>query len=151
MRIAVTGLTGFIGRHVLSELSRHKVDVVALVRDAGNAKPKKGDHASIYTLPLHFKKVLKGSHGGSAMPHVDIPNYLRLVQAGKMNLVGLITHEFKLDSINEAIELVRSGNTGRVVLAMDDTEQSENRRGYAGPIPGGVRPQLDWNLRKVVL
>jgi dTDP-6-deoxy-L-talose 4-dehydrogenase (NAD+) len=33
MRIAVTGLTGFIGRHVISELSRYQVDVVALVRD----------------------------------------------------------------------------------------------------------------------
>ena len=80
--------------------------------------PKKGDHASIYTLPLHFGKVLKGSHGGSAMPHVDIPNYLRLVQAGKMNLEGLISHEFKLDDINEAIQLNRSGNAGRIVLVM---------------------------------
>ena len=87
--------------------------------------PRKGDHASIYTLPLHFNKVLKGSHGGSAMPHVDIPNYLRLVQAGKMKLEGLITHEFKLDNINEAIALVRSGIAGRVVISMDKREQSE--------------------------
>lgn len=36
-RVVVTGATGFIGRHVLSELTRHSVDVVALVRDAGNA------------------------------------------------------------------------------------------------------------------
>jgi S-(hydroxymethyl)glutathione dehydrogenase/alcohol dehydrogenase len=62
---------------------------------------------------------MKGSHGGSASPHVDIPNYLRLVQSGKMKLEGLITHEFKLDDINEAIQLVKSGNAGRVVLDMD--------------------------------
>ncbi len=80
--------------------------------------PKKGDNVSIYTLPLHFKKVLKGSHGGSAVPHVDIPNYLRLVQAGKMKLDGLITHEFNLDDINESIKLVKSGQAGRIVLAM---------------------------------
>lgn len=80
--------------------------------------PRKGDHASIYTLPLHFKKVLKGSHGGSTSPHVDIPNYLRMVQSGKMNLDGLITHEFKLDDINEAIQLIKSGSAGRVVLSM---------------------------------
>ena len=36
MRIAVTGATGFIGRHVLSELTSHSVDVVALVRNSGN-------------------------------------------------------------------------------------------------------------------
>jgi dTDP-6-deoxy-L-talose 4-dehydrogenase (NAD+) len=32
MKIAVTGATGFIGRHVLSELVSHPVDVVAVVR-----------------------------------------------------------------------------------------------------------------------
>jgi len=25
--------------------------------------PKKGDNVSIYTLPIHFNKVLTGSHG----------------------------------------------------------------------------------------
>ncbi len=80
--------------------------------------PKKGDNVSIYTLPLHFKKVLKGSHGGSTLSHVDIPNYLRLVQAGKMKLDGLISHEFNLDDVNEAIQLVKSGEAGRVILSM---------------------------------
>ena len=32
MKVAVTGATGFIGRHVLSELVSHAVDVVAVVR-----------------------------------------------------------------------------------------------------------------------
>ena len=81
--------------------------------------PKKGDNVSIYTLPIHFNKVLKGSHGGDAVPHVDIPRYIRLVEAGKLKLDGLITHEFKLDDINEAIQLVRSGGAGRVLVVMD--------------------------------
>ena len=80
--------------------------------------PKKGDNVSIYTLPLHFKKVLKGSHGGSTLPHVDIPNYLHLVKAGKMKLDGLITHEFSLDDINEAVQLAKSGEAGRVILSV---------------------------------
>lgn len=33
MKVAVTGATGFIGRHVLSELVSHPVDVVAVVRE----------------------------------------------------------------------------------------------------------------------
>jgi nucleoside-diphosphate-sugar epimerase len=37
MRIAVTGAAGFIGRHVLAELSKHPVDVVAVVRKDGPA------------------------------------------------------------------------------------------------------------------
>lgn len=34
MRVAVTGASGFIGRHVLAELNRHQVEVVAVTRDA---------------------------------------------------------------------------------------------------------------------
>jgi S-(hydroxymethyl)glutathione dehydrogenase/alcohol dehydrogenase len=82
--------------------------------------PTKGNNISIYSLPLHFKKVLKGSHGGDAEPHLDIPRYIRLMHAGKFDLAGLVTHEFKLEQINEAIALVRSGNAGRVLVAMDE-------------------------------
>lgn len=82
--------------------------------------PKVGDHISIYSLPLHFRKVLTGSHGGSAEPHVDIPRYLRLMQAGRLDLAGLVTHEFKLEQINEALAVVRSGEAGRVLVAMHE-------------------------------
>ena len=34
MKIAVTGATGFIGRHVLTELARHDVEVIAISRHA---------------------------------------------------------------------------------------------------------------------
>ena len=80
--------------------------------------PKKGDNITIYSLPLHFKKVLKGSHGGGTKPDVDIPRYLRLMEAGKLSLDGIVTHELKLEQINEAIEIVRSGDAGRVLIAM---------------------------------
>ncbi|MBI4963462.1 MAG: zinc-binding dehydrogenase [Desulfomonile tiedjei] len=80
--------------------------------------PTKGNKVSIYTLPLHFKKVLSGSHGGSAEPHVDIPRLVGLWRAGKLNFDGLITHRFSLDRINEALDLVRSGEAGRVLIAM---------------------------------
>lgn len=81
--------------------------------------PRKGDNISIYSLPLHFKKILAGSEGGDAEPHNDIPRYVRLVQAGKFNLDGLITHEFRLEQINEAIALVRAGEAGRVLVTME--------------------------------
>jgi S-(hydroxymethyl)glutathione dehydrogenase / alcohol dehydrogenase len=81
--------------------------------------PRKGDNVTLYTLPLHFKKVLTGSHGGSAEPHVDIPRYVRLMRAGRMTLDGLVTHEFPLDQVNEAIATVRRGEAGRVLLKLD--------------------------------
>jgi S-(hydroxymethyl)glutathione dehydrogenase / alcohol dehydrogenase len=80
--------------------------------------PRKGDNVSIYTLPIHFKKILKGSHGGNAVPHMDIPRYIRLVETGCLKLDGLITHEFKLDDVNEAIQTVRRGEAGRVLISM---------------------------------
>ena len=80
--------------------------------------PRKGDNISIYSLPLHFNKVLTGSHGGDAVPDVDIPRYIKLINAGKMTLDGLITHEFELDDINEALDLFRSGEAGRCVISL---------------------------------
>jgi len=81
--------------------------------------PRKGDNISIYSLPLHFNKVLTGSHGGDAVPDLEIPRYIRLMKADKMTLYGLITHEFTLDEINEALDLFRSGEAGRIVINLN--------------------------------
>jgi S-(hydroxymethyl)glutathione dehydrogenase / alcohol dehydrogenase len=75
------------------------------------------EKVTISTLPIHFDKVLTGSHGGDARPHVDIPRIIRLVQAGKLSFDGIITHEFPLADINAALDLVRSGKAGRVLVA----------------------------------
>jgi S-(hydroxymethyl)glutathione dehydrogenase / alcohol dehydrogenase len=74
------------------------------------------EKVTIYTLPIHFNKVLTGSHGGSAQPHVDIPRLIRLVRAGRVSLEGIITHEFPLADINAALDMVRSGAAGRVLV-----------------------------------
>jgi S-(hydroxymethyl)glutathione dehydrogenase / alcohol dehydrogenase len=76
------------------------------------------EKVTISTLPIHFDKVLTGSHGGDARPHVDIPRIIRLVQAGKLSFDGIITHEFPLSDINAALDLVRSGKAGRVLVAL---------------------------------
>ena len=78
--------------------------------------PNKGDNISIYSLPLHFNQVLTGSHGGDSEPDLDIPRYIRLMEASKMTLDGLITHEFALDEINDALDLFRSGEAGRIII-----------------------------------
>lgn len=81
--------------------------------------PRHDDPITIHSLPLHFGKVLTGSHGGDSKPHEDIPKLAALVRAGKLNLDGLVTHEFPLDDINDAIALVLSGEAGRVLLRMN--------------------------------
>jgi S-(hydroxymethyl)glutathione dehydrogenase/alcohol dehydrogenase len=74
------------------------------------------EKVTISTLPIHFNKVLTGSHGGDAVPHVDIPRLIKLVAAGKLSFDGIITHAFPLDEINAALDLVRSGAAGRVLI-----------------------------------
>ena len=82
--------------------------------------PNKGDNISIYSLPLHFNKILTGSHGGDAIPDLEIPRYIRLMEANKMSLDGLITHEFSLDEVNEALDLFRSGEAGRILISLNN-------------------------------
>jgi S-(hydroxymethyl)glutathione dehydrogenase/alcohol dehydrogenase len=74
------------------------------------------EKVTIYTLPLHFHKVLTGSYGGSAVPQTDIPRLVRLNQEGRITFDGIITHEFALDDINIALDIVRSRTAGRVLL-----------------------------------
>jgi S-(hydroxymethyl)glutathione dehydrogenase/alcohol dehydrogenase len=74
------------------------------------------EKVTLYTLPLHFNKVLTGSEGGQCVPDVDIPRIVRLSDAGKLSFDGLVTHEFPLDRINDALDVVRSGNAGRVLV-----------------------------------
>ena len=37
------------------------------------------------------RKRITGSHGGESLPDIDIPSYVRLCQAGKLDLKGLIS------------------------------------------------------------
>ncbi len=63
----------------------------------------------INTLPLHFGKILKGSHGGDSKPAEDIPRYLAMMRDGKFDARGFVSHRFKLDEINDAIARMRDG------------------------------------------
>jgi S-(hydroxymethyl)glutathione dehydrogenase/alcohol dehydrogenase len=81
--------------------------------------PSKGDNVSIYSLPLHFNKILTGSHGGDSAPDLEIPRYIKLIEDGKMTLDGIVTHEFGLNNINEALDLFRSGEAGRIIINLN--------------------------------
>ena len=82
--------------------------------------PRSGNNINIYSLPLHFGKIIKGSHGGESVPHIDIPRYQKLLNAGYIELKSLITERFSLEDINTAIQRMRSGKlTGRCVIKME--------------------------------
>jgi len=82
--------------------------------------PHKGDNINVHTLPLHFGKYLSGSHGGEGDPNLDIPRYHNLFRNNKIKLNELISDEFSLNNINDAINGIRNGSvSGRVVINMD--------------------------------
>jgi S-(hydroxymethyl)glutathione dehydrogenase / alcohol dehydrogenase len=82
--------------------------------------PPSGHNINIHSLPLHFGKIIKGSHGGETAPHIDIPRYQKLLNEGYIELKSLITERFALDDINTAIQRMRSGElTGRCVIKME--------------------------------
>ena len=79
--------------------------------------PRQGNNVSLNTLPLHFGKLLTGSHGGECRPAHDIPRYLRLLQKGKLKLDRLVSARYPLAEINTAIAAMRDGSTaGRVMI-----------------------------------
>ena len=122
---AVRGIVGTEGADVVIDTTGN-TDVIEkaynLTRPDGKTilvgVPKKGSAASIYTLPLHFKKTLTGSHGGDIEPHLDIPRLIRLYRCGHLKLEEMITHEFPLDRINDAIAVFRAGEAGRILVSM---------------------------------
>ena len=79
--------------------------------------PRQGSNVSLHTLPLHFGKVLTGSHGGESQPARDIPRYLRLLQQGRLQLERFVSSRYPLEEINTAIAAMRDGATaGRVMI-----------------------------------
>ncbi len=61
-------------------------------------------------------KTIKATQGGGFRPDFDIPRYLAI--ANQLFVHRLITHTFPLEQINEAIDVVRAGGAGRVMIKM---------------------------------
>jgi S-(hydroxymethyl)glutathione dehydrogenase/alcohol dehydrogenase len=81
--------------------------------------PRKGETVSLYTLPLHFEKEIEGSHGGESVPDIDIPRYVRLIEAGRLDLKQLIGRRYSLVDINQAISDMRNGAVnGRCMIVL---------------------------------
>lgn len=70
------------------------------------------------TFDIHASRILRGSHGGGAIPDRDIIKYLSLYNKGLLKFDELITNEVKLDEVNEGLALARTGQVGRCVINM---------------------------------
>ena len=68
---------------------------------------------------LHFNKQLTGTHGGDSVPDFEIPRLIKLINTNKMILDGIISHEYCLNDINIALDLMRKGDSGRILINMN--------------------------------
>ena len=82
-------------------------------------QPRPGSAISIVNAVHMFEgegKTIKATQGGGFRPHLDIPRYVKLFQAGLLDISGIITNIISLSDINRGISLVRCGNAGRVMI-----------------------------------
>lgn len=58
------------------------------------------------------------TQGGGFRPSIDIPRYLNLWRAGHLDIDSIVSHRIGLSDINDGINLVRSGQAGRVIVKL---------------------------------
>lgn len=83
---------------------------------SGNLKHE--EKINIDPMNLIKGKQIIGAWGGETNPDEDIPKYMEWYMSGKMDLTKLITHEYQLESINEAFDNLEQGKVGRSLIQM---------------------------------
>lgn len=63
---------------------------------------------------------IKATQGGKTNPQEDIPRYVKLYQKGLLDINKLITHTFMLDEVNDAFDLLKTGNAGRIMIKIGE-------------------------------
>jgi Zn-dependent alcohol dehydrogenase len=63
---------------------------------------------------------IKATQGGKTNPQEDIPRYVKMYQEGILDVKQFVTHYFTLDQINEAFDLLKSGNAGRIMIKIGE-------------------------------
>jgi len=65
-------------------------------------------------------QVIKATQGGKTNPAEDIPRYVKMYQEGLLDISKFVTHRFKLNQINEAFDLLKSGDAGRIIIEIGE-------------------------------
>lgn len=129
----------FDSENAISYLKESKVKIDCIIDTVGNldlvsqflpflsdqgrcilvSLPKKGTSITVSDPNRLFgsegQKILTTQAGGFD-PDTDIKRFVKLYQMGKIDYKSLITHRFKLDEINRAIETLKSGKAGRIMI-----------------------------------
>jgi|SRR5579883_21407 len=83
---------------------------------AGNLP--QGEQISLNPFDLIRGKRIVGSWGGDTVPDRDVPRYARLFQEGKLPLADLISRDYPLEGVNEALADLEGGRVARALIKM---------------------------------
>jgi S-(hydroxymethyl)glutathione dehydrogenase/alcohol dehydrogenase len=103
----------------------HVAQALAAIRKAGTVVLTALGDVTATGAPIALgdltlmQKRLQGSLFGESNPRRDIPNLLRMYQAGQLKLDELVTREYTLDQVAEAYEDMHAGRNLRGVIVFD--------------------------------
>jgi S-(hydroxymethyl)glutathione dehydrogenase / alcohol dehydrogenase len=83
---------------------------------AGN--PPVGHTVRLNPFSLIQGRNIRGSWGGDSNPDRDIPRYIDMFRSGSMKLSGMISQEYPLEQVNEALEDLEAGRVFRPILKL---------------------------------
>ena len=67
-------------------------------------------------------KSIRASQGGKTKPDEDIPRYIKLANREVLDFNTLHTDTFALDNINDAFDLLKTGNAGRIIIKIGEDD-----------------------------
>ena len=67
-------------------------------------------------------KSIRASQGGGTKPDEDIPRYIKLANREVLDFNTLHTDTFALDNINDAFDLLKTGNAGRIMIKIGEDD-----------------------------
>jgi S-(hydroxymethyl)glutathione dehydrogenase/alcohol dehydrogenase len=78
--------------------------------------PEHGKTIKLDPFELLCGKRILGSNGGDSMPDIDIPKYVELYKAGKLEVGRLLSHTYSLNQINDAFNDLQNRKVTRAMI-----------------------------------
>ena len=61
-------------------------------------------------------RTIKGSYYGSARVTRDFPRFIELIESGRLDVASMVTRQYTLDDVNDALAAIREGEVVRGVV-----------------------------------
>lgn len=75
-----------------------------------------GEEVSMPPVWVRYGRTVKGSYFGGVRGRSELPGYVDMYMSGLIEIDALISHELKINDVNRAFDLMRSGESTRSVM-----------------------------------